>query len=72
MVGRSSSSPRHDDLEVKLWVGSTPAPQATFSFWSKGKIKDSAPTPDIIRTDGKRDRVLRGLYAYRVTEGKGR
>ncbi len=61
----------HDDLEVKLWVGSTASP-ATFSFWPEGKIKDSPPTPSTLRLDGKKDHVLRGLYRYRAawTQGK--
>jgi hypothetical protein len=70
VVGRIFFLADHDDLEVKLWVGST-APNATFSFWSQGKIQGAKPAPTIIRTDGKHDHVLRGLYAYRATEGKG-
>jgi hypothetical protein len=61
----------HDDLEVKLWVGSTPAPQAKFSFRPQGKVKGSTPAPTIIRTNGKRDRVLRGLYVYQAAWAKG-
>lgn len=61
----------HDDLEVKLWFGSTPKPQATFSFWPQGKIKGSTPAPLIIRANDKRDRVLRGLYSYRAFLGQG-
>lgn len=60
----------HDDLEVKLWVGST-APHTAFSFWSQGQIKGVTPAPKIIRTDGKQDHVLRGLYAYKATWGQG-
>jgi hypothetical protein len=71
VAGRIFFLADHDDLEVKLWVGSTPAQHATFSFWSQGRIKGSAPAPNIIRTAGKRDHVVRGLYAYRVTEAKG-
>ena len=71
VVGRIFFLASHDDLEVKLWVGSTPAKHATFSFWSQGRIKGSTPAPTIIRTAGKRDHVVRGLYAYRATEGKG-
>lgn len=61
----------NDDLEVKLWVGSTVS-HATFSFWPQGKIKDAQPAPTIIRLDGKKEHVLRGLYVYRAawTEGK--
>jgi len=62
----------HDDLEVKLWVGST-APHATFSFWPQGKLKGgSAPAPTIIRTDGKKGGVLRGLYVYKAAWTQGR
>ncbi len=60
----------NDDLEVKLWVGST-APHATFSFWPQGKIKDSPPTPSTLRLDGKKDHVLRGLYVYRAAWTQG-
>ena len=56
---------------MKLWVGSTPAPKATFRFWPQGKIKGSAPAPTIIQTNGKRDHVLRGLYAYEAAWAKG-
>src|SRR4029079_9049932 len=38
VVGRILFLAAHDDLEVTLWVGSTPAPHATFSFWPQGKI----------------------------------
>jgi hypothetical protein len=55
---------------VKLWVGST-APHATFSFWSQGRIKGSPPSPTTIRTDGKHDHVVRGLYVYRAAWTKG-
>jgi hypothetical protein len=60
----------HDDLEVKLWVGST-APHAKFSFWPQGHAKGSTPAPKIIRTDGTQDHVLRGLYVYRATHADG-
>jgi hypothetical protein len=62
----------NNDLEVKLWVGST-VPHVTFSFWPQGRLKgDSAPAPTIIRTDGKKGGVLRGLYVYKAawTQGK--
>lgn len=61
----------HDDLEVKLWVGSTPAQKATFRFWPQGNVKGSTPAPTILQTEGKKDHVLRGLYSYRATWGKG-
>ena len=60
-----------NDLEVKLWVGSTPATKATFRFWPQSNLKGSTPSPIIIQTDGKRDHILRGLYAYKATWGKG-
>jgi len=66
VVSRIFFLAERNDLEVKLWVGSTPAPQATFRFWSQGKVKGSTPTPTIIRTNGKRDHVLRGLYSYQA------
>jgi hypothetical protein len=59
----------HDDLEVNLWVGSTPARKAKFSFWPQGNFKGSTPAPKIIKTDGKQDHILRGLYAYQVDLG---
>ncbi|HYU34455.1 MAG TPA: hypothetical protein VEW48_20070 [Thermoanaerobaculia bacterium] len=61
----------HDDLEVKLWVGSTPAQKASFSFWTQGKIKGTAQAPITIKTNGKEDHVLRGLYSYRAALPKG-
>jgi len=60
-----------NDLEVDLWVGSTPTPQANFSFWSQGRIRGSTPAPQIIPTNGKKDHVLRGLYNYRAALGEG-
>ena len=71
VVGRIFFLASHDDLEVKLWVGSTPAQHATFSFWSQGRIKGSAAAPTIIRTAGKREHVVRGLYVYRAAWTKG-
>lgn len=61
----------HDDLEVKLWVGSTPAPRVTFSFWPQGQVKGESPVSRIIRTNGKQDHVLRGLYSYHAAWSKG-
>jgi hypothetical protein len=58
------------DLEVKLWVGST-APHTAFSFWSQGQIKGEAPAPHTVRTDGKLDHVIRGLYFYRAAWTQG-
>lgn len=70
VVGRIFFLANHNDLEVKLWVGST-APHATFSFWPQGRIKGSTPAPTTIRTDGKHDHVVRGLYLYRAAWTKG-
>jgi len=61
----------HDDLEVKLWAGSTPAQKTTFRFRPQGQIKGSTPAPTIIQTNGKRDHVLRGLYVYEAAWAKG-
>ncbi len=58
-----------DDLEVSLWVGSTPAQRATFRFWSQGFVKGSPPAPLIVRTNGTQKRVLRGLYSYSAALG---
>jgi hypothetical protein len=71
VVGRILLLAAHDDLEVDLWVGSTPAPRAKFSFWPQGKLQGSAAPPAIIRTNAKRDRVLRGLYSYRASLADG-
>lgn len=70
VVSRIFTLAAKEDLTVKLWVGST-APKATFSFWPQGKVKGSPPTPTIVRTDGKKGGVLRGLYVYKVTHSKG-
>lgn len=61
----------HDDLEVKLWVGSMPAPKATFSFWPQGTVKGSPPAPTLIQTNGTRGHVLRGLYVYHAAWRQG-
>lgn len=71
VIGRIFFLADRDDLEVKLWVGSTPAPQATFGFWAQGKVKGATPARLIIRTNGKRDSVVRGLYAYQAAFGRG-
>jgi hypothetical protein len=71
VVGRILLLAQRDDLEVKLWVGSTPAPRATFSFWPLGRLRGSPPPPLIIRTNGQRNRVLRGLYSYRASGPQG-
>lgn len=60
-----------DDLEVELWVGSTPAPKVIFSFWSQGKIRGAAAEPNIVQTNGKRSHVVRGLYSYKAAWAKG-
>jgi hypothetical protein len=71
VVGRIFFLAERNDLEVKLWVGSTPASKATFSFWPQGRIKGSAPVQTTVRTNGKRDHVLRGLYEYSAGLSKG-
>lgn len=71
-IGRLFLLARNDDLEVELWVGSTPAQRAIFRFWSQATLKGKPPEPGIIRTNGKRERVRRGLYAYRAEFTRGR
>jgi hypothetical protein len=61
----------HDDLEVTLWVGSTPEERATFRFWSEGQVQGAAPAPTIIKTNGKKKRIVRGLYDYSAAWAKG-
>ncbi|MFL6233035.1 MAG: hypothetical protein ACJ76N_07870 [Thermoanaerobaculia bacterium] len=71
VVSRIFTLASTDNLTMKLWVGST-VPHATFSFWPQGKLKGSTPAPpNIIRTDGKKGDVLRGLYVYKATYSKG-
>jgi hypothetical protein len=60
-----------DDLEVKLWVGSTPAEHATFRFWPKSSAQGAPPAPTIIKTDGWEKHVLRGLYDYKASATLG-
>lgn len=60
-----------DDLEVKLWVGSTPAEHAIFRFWPKSTAQGAPPTPTIIKTDGWEKHVLRGLYDYKASATLG-
>jgi len=71
VVSRILFLAEREDLEVKVWVGSTPSSRATFSFWPQGKIKGTTVAPLIIRTNGKKDHVLRGLYAYRAAWENG-
>lgn len=71
VVSRIFTLAASDNLTMKLWVGSTPAQSATFSFWPQGKVKGSTPAPTIIRTDGKKGGVLRGLYIYKATWADG-
>jgi hypothetical protein len=61
----------HDDLEVTLWVGSTPEARATFRFWSEGGIRGAGPAPTIIKTNSKKGRIVRGLYDYSAAWAKG-
>ena len=55
----------HDDLEVKLWAGSTET-NTTLSFWPMGQVKGSALAPFTIRNNGTREHVIRGLYSYKA------
>jgi len=71
MVERLFVLAKNDDLEVKLWVGSTPAQRATFRFWSEAYVEGSRQGPSIIQTNGKRKGVLRGLYSYSAALGGG-
>ncbi len=71
VVGRIFFLAENNDLEVKLWVGSTPAQPARFRFWPRGKVKGTAPAPAIVRTNGRRDHVVRGLYNYSAAWSKG-
>lgn len=59
----------HNDLEVKLWVGST-APHTDFSFWSAGQIKMDSKATHTVRTNGKLE-VIRGLYYYHAASDRG-
>jgi hypothetical protein len=69
-IGRIFALADKNDLEVKLWVGSTPAQRVAFRFWPKASAQ-GAPSPTIIKTDGRKDHVLRGLYAYSASLGSG-
>jgi hypothetical protein len=60
-----------NDLEVKLWVGSTPAQHATFRFWPKSSAQGTPPAPTIITTNGSKKHILRGLYDYRASAPLG-
>lgn len=71
VIGRIFVLAKKDDLAVKLWVGSTPAPQATFRFWPQGAVKGAQGGPTIVQTNGTRDKVLRGLYSYSAALGDG-
>ncbi len=62
----------HDDLEVNLWVGSTPARKAKFIFWPQGNLKGATLAPKIIKTNGREEHVLRGLYVYEADLGMGK
>jgi len=70
VVSRIFTLASTNNLEVKLWVGST-APHTMFSFWSQGQTTEATPAPKIIRTDGKLDHVIRGFYLYRAAWTKG-
>jgi hypothetical protein len=71
VIGKIFFLASHDDLEVKLWVGSTPTSEATFRCWPQSGIKGSAPAAVTLRANGKRAKVLRGLYAYKAAWTKG-
>lgn len=60
-----------NDLEVELWVGSTPRDQADFSFSAQSAAKGAPLKPTTLRTNGSRKHVLRGLYKYRASLSKG-
>ncbi len=66
VVSRIFFLAERDDLRVRVWIGSTPAQKARFTFWSRGQIQGSEPERSLIRTDGKEE-VPRGLYAYRAS-----
>jgi hypothetical protein len=59
-----------DDLEVTLWVGSTPGQKAKFQFWAQGGVEGTS-APIILLTNGQREHVLRGAYAYRTSRTQG-
>ncbi len=64
VVERIFALASQEDLEVKLWIGSTPAERVKFSFWPQGRVKGAPAARMIIRTNGKNNHVLRGLYEY--------
>ena len=66
-IGRLLFLAENDDLEVKLWVGTTPAQRARFRFWPQASVKGFPSTPAEIRTNGKLDHVMRGLYFFSVS-----
>lgn len=71
VVGRIFFLAENNDLQVKLWVGSMPASKADFTFWPQGKIKGTPSKQSTIRTNGKKDHVLRGLYNYSAALTRG-
>lgn len=74
VVSRIFSLADRRDLEVDLWVGSTPQTKATFtfSFWPQGRVKGAERETATIRSNSKPTRVLRGLYSYKAALGSGR
>lgn len=70
VVGRIFFLAESNDLEVKLWFGSTPASRAVLSFWPQGRIQGTAPRQETLRTHDKKS-VLRGLYDYSATWKEG-
>ncbi|HEX6904711.1 MAG TPA: hypothetical protein VF789_33700 [Thermoanaerobaculia bacterium] len=73
VVSRIWTLADRNDLEVDLWVGSTPEQKVEFTFWPKGLIRGTTPASKakLIITNNKKGRVLRGLYAYKAAFGKG-
>lgn len=67
VIGHLLFLAKNDDLEVKLWVGSTARRSATFSFWPRAVVKGFKATPTSFEIAGKRDHVMRGRYQYKVS-----
>jgi hypothetical protein len=68
VVSRIFTLAANNDLQVKLWVGST-APHTDFSFWPQSQVKGDDKATHTVRTAGKLD-VFRGLYSYKATWGQ--
>jgi len=63
VVGKLFFLASHDDLEVNVWFGSTPETKVAFSFWPAAPGQ-APPSRMTVRTNGRRDHVLRGEYSY--------